>query len=184
MIVTKFLTPAEYDQYAAWLNAQDDETKQMYFGMAISDGYVDQLMKTIQDEPEKHHFLVAYDSDGWTGTVHIALDGNTAEFGIIVDASRRQQGVGDQIIGEAIVWARNRRYKNLYMHCLSWNQAIKKLCQKHGLQVHNERGESEVLMPLPPPSMITLSKEAATRNRNVFYLMLHNPIRGFREIYS
>ena len=184
MLATKFLTFAEYDQYGDWLNSQDTETKNMYFGMAVSDDFIKHLMETIKQESEKHHFLVAYNSTGWVGTVHIATDNETAEFGIIVNSSLRKQGIGDQLIDEALTWSRNRRYKNLYMHCLSWNQAIKRLCIKHGLQVYNDKGESEVLMPLPPPSMFSIGKEAVARNRNAFYLMLRDPIRGFQEIYN
>lgn len=184
--VTKFLAVGEYHEYGRWLHEQDQDTKQMYFGFSVNPEYIDNLMAKINHAPDEHNFLVAQEPNGqWVGTVHMAtIDSESIEFGIIVNKQYRGQGVADQIIDEAITWARNRRYQHLYMHCVRWNEPVRRLCSKHGLKVKNVGGDNEVDIDLPPPSIFSLSKEINIRNRNVFFLMLTDPLRKFRELYG
>jgi len=94
------------------------------------------------------------------------------EFGIIVAREYRGQGIADRLMDEAVTWAQNRRYKRLYLHCLSWNQPIKHLCKKYGLEIQDRDGSGEVNVELPPPSMLSVGKEFASTNRNIFTRML------------
>ena len=63
-------------------------------------------------------------------------------------------------------------YSKLFLHCLSRNEPIKKLCLRHGLEIHNVDGDAEVEIELPPPSLFTLGKEVSLAQRNLFTLML------------
>jgi GNAT superfamily N-acetyltransferase len=173
MITTILLPQDDYKLYGDWLLRQDAETLKLYFGIAVTPGFVHQLVNRIVEAPGKHYFLVALDQGQWVGVVHMATYLNLdIEFGVIVDAKRRGQGIADRLLDEAVTWAQNRRYKRLYLHCLTWNQAIKHLCQKYGLKIHSSNGSSEVDVALPPPSLISVGKEFASMNRNIFTKML------------
>ena len=125
--------------------------------------------------PGKHQFLIASEESKWVGALHMALHLNTiVEFGLIVDQQHRGRGIADRLMDEAVTWAQNRRYKRLYLHCLSWNQPIKHLCKKYGLEIRNQDGSGEVDVELPPPSMISVGKEFATMNRNIFTKLLES----------
>lgn len=184
MIITAFLTFKQFLEYGTWLKSQDAETRQLYFGIAASDFVIDSLVDRIISEPDEHHILVATKNGKWVGTVHIATNMSTVEFGIIVDQDHRGQGIGNQLIEEAIVWARNRKYKELFMHCISSNTAIRYLCNKHGLQSRNMMGESEVNMPLDPPNWVTISKEVTARQRSMFHLYLQTNTKFYEELYG
>jgi RimJ/RimL family protein N-acetyltransferase len=173
MIVTKFLPTDQYSKFADWLCNQDTETQQCYFGTAASDHLITTSIERILSNPDNHYFLVAFDHARWLGAIHMATHLNeNIEFGIIVDSEYRGQGVADRLMDEGITWAQNRRYKQLYLHCLSWNLPIKHLCKKYGLEIHNLDGSGEVNMQLPLPSMISVGKEFATMNRNIFTKLL------------
>jgi hypothetical protein len=70
------------------------------------------------------------------------------------------------MMDEAINWARNRHYKDLFMHCISWNLPIKQLCRKHGLTPRNMMGDSEVNFHLEPPTPVTFFEESLVIQRN------------------
>jgi GNAT superfamily N-acetyltransferase len=173
MITTMFLPREDYQLYGDWLLRQDQETLKTYFGIAVTPLFIQGLVDRVCLAPGKHYFLVATLNGQWVGVVHMATSLNTdIEFGVIVDASYRGQGIADRLMDEAVTWAQNRRYKRMYMHCLTWNQPIQHLCKKYGLGIHSRDGSSEVDVTIPPPSVISVGKEFASMNRNIFVKML------------
>ena len=185
MITTRFLSTSEYGQYATWLKRLDAETRQTYFGIPQSDDGIDALVNRMTDNVREHYFLVAEYCGQWIGTIHIAENAvDEVEFGVIVDPAHRGRGIADRLMGEAIVWARNRGYASLYMHCVAWNQPIRHLCKKHRLEMHTESGETDVKMPLPPADFSTITQEMITRNRNVYRMMLQRTVPFLEEVYG
>lgn len=185
MITTRFLTPSEYPQYADWLKKLDPETRATYFGVLYTDQQIDNLVKGIFENPTHHYFLVAEFKNQWIGTIHIAESNiDEVEFGVVVDPLHRGNGIADRMMSEAIVFARNRGYNGLYMHCLSWNQPIKHLCKKYGMELHSEAGETDTKLELPPADFKTVTQEVLTRNRNLYRMFLQKTVPFFEEVYG
>jgi len=185
MITTRFLAYSEYKDYAEWMKSQDSDSRHLYFGMGMTDDGIDALVEKIIREKHNHYFLVAEDRGIWVGTIHVAIQNvDEVEFGVMVATGRRKQGVADIMLREAIIWARNRGFHSLYMHCLSYNSAIKHLCIKHGLSVKTECGESDVKVPLPAPTPLTIGEEIANTTRNMYTLMLQRNMRAFESLYG
>ena len=159
MLTTEFLSRDQHSKYGSWLKAQDPQTLHDYFGHSMSKKSIDNLVKQFASDPKNNHFLVAKIDGKWAGTIHIASRGTEVEFGVIVSPKYRKQGIADTMMNEAITWARNRYYQDLFMHCISWNRPIKKLCQKHGLVPRNMMGDSEANLQLKPPTPATFFKE-------------------------
>ncbi len=185
MVTTRLLTASEFYQYKTWLKKQDSETRSMYFGAPVGDYHIDTLVDNIAKNPQDHNILVAEHKGEWVGTIHLAgCNIDEIEFGVIVAKGHRGHGIAARMLGEAILWARNRGYRTLYMHCLSWNQPIKKLCIKHGLILRSGDGESETKTELPPADIKSITQEYANRNRNVYRLLLQSTCPLFAEIYG
>jgi RimJ/RimL family protein N-acetyltransferase len=185
MITTRFLATSEYEEYASWVKKLNPETRATYFGVAMPDAQIDNLVKGIVEHADKHHFLVAEYKGAWIGTIHIAEVNDTeVEFGFIVDAEHRGNGIADRMMKEALLWSRNRGYHSLYMHCLSWNQPIKRLCIKNGMELHSEYGETETKLELAPPDLTSITEEVLSRNRQAYRMLLQtfNPL--LNEIYN
>jgi GNAT superfamily N-acetyltransferase len=184
MITTDFLSIQEYPQFGDWLKSQDEETLQLYFGVAGNESVIQALMDRVVGNPDEHYFLIARDGDRWVGSIHMAVYNRVVEFGVIVDKDYRGHGVANQLMDEALVWARNRGYRELYMHCLGWNKPIQHLCHKHGLETKNMYGDSEVEVELPPADWITINKEICIKQRNLYHMFLQKNFPWFQEIYG
>lgn len=184
MITTEFLSVADHSKFGHWLKNQDEETRQLYFGVAGSQYVIESLMDRVLANPDNHYFLIARDGKRWIGSVHIATHDDVVEFGLIVDEDYRGQGVAGNLLEEAIIWARNRGYHELYMHCLGWNKPIQHLCHKHGLATKNMLGDSEVELKLQPANWITINKEICIKQRNLFHMFLQNSHDLYKQIYS
>jgi RimJ/RimL family protein N-acetyltransferase len=185
MFATEFLSSKHHYQYGDWLKGQDDETRQLYFGVTGGPGMIESLVERIEAEPDQHEILVARNCTEWLGTVHIAkINTTTVEFGIIVHKDYRGEGIGNGLLEEAIVWARNRNYSELFMHCLGRNKPIQHLCQKHGLMPRNMMGDSEVNIHLNPPSWATVASEVGIKQRNVYHTFLQTSQYLYQEIYG
>ena len=181
MYTTQFLDPDKYYRYGEWLQEQDSDTQQIYFGSA-GPGIIESLVLRIETEPDRHAFLVAANCEGWLGTLHIAeVTSAQVEFGLIVHRDYRGLGIGDDLLTQGITWARNRSYTELFMHCLTHNAAIRHLCDKHGLEPRDLGGDSETKVALAPATWITLNQELVTRQRNLFYMALQQTWPGFQE---
>jgi GNAT superfamily N-acetyltransferase len=186
MITTRFLSPKEYHWYADWIKEQDDETIRMFFGMSVSEYYIENLVESFVKNTENNYFLVAERNGVWIGTVHIAVvNDSDIEFGIIVDHSSRKQGIADTLMKEAIEWATHRKYTHLYMHCLSWNKPIRHLCEKHGLEIKNftDGKEVESRCKLPPLKITSnVGKDFSMKNHNLYRLILQSDEELFQGI--
>ena len=158
MLTTEFLARDQFSKYGSWLKNQDSQTLYDYFGCVTGQKVIDSLVQGFIGHPNDHHFLIAKVNGQWAGTIHIATHTQEVEFGVIVALLHRRQGIANIMIDQAITWARNRFYTDLYMHCIERNSAIKRLCQKHDLKVRNMMGDSEADLVLLPPNPLTFLK--------------------------
>ena len=159
MLTTEFLRRNQFSEYGSWLKGQDPQTLHDYFGYALTNEAIDSLTKEFSLNSKSHRFLIAKVDGQWAGAIHIATRGQEVEFGVIVALQYRKQGIANALMDEGITWARNRYYKDLFMHCISWNRPIKRLCNKHGLMPRNMMGDSEANLILQPPTPATFFKE-------------------------
>jgi GNAT superfamily N-acetyltransferase len=182
MISTRFLSVDDYELYGSWLREQSEETLTTYFGIAVNSAYITQLIDGIVSNPEEHYFLIATQGATWAGVIHLARISETEiEFGIMVADPYRGQGIADLLMSEAITWIQNRGFDTLYLHCVTWNRAMKHLAHKHGLVMQEDHGDADVCSRIPPPSMISYAKEAVTHNRNIFIMSLQQTWFPFNE---
>ena len=171
MTFTHFLPATQMGRFGAWLKSLDRETLRNYFGVSLNHHGINHLISKWKRDASRHHFLIAHKSEQWAGVLHIATLNDGVEFGVIVKKEFRRQGIADQLLGEAIVWAQNRGYQNLFMHCVAENQAIQKLCAKHHLIARNIYGDVEIEMKLPKPTWRSLYRESISRQHNWYHFL-------------
>jgi len=178
MLTTEFLLRDQFLEYGSWLKVQDPQTLHNYFGHSMGKKSIDALVKQFASDPKNHHFLVAKIDGNWAGTIHIASRETEVEFGVIVSPKYRKQSVANTMMDEAITWVRNRHFKDMYMHCISWNRPIKRLCEKHGLVPRNMMGDSKASLHLEPPNWATYFKEQMAVAKRNWLAMFRYPEFG------
>lgn len=184
MITVDFLPVKSYYKYGDWLKSQDSETLNMYFGVACTPHYIDLVVQQVLDHPEDHEFVVARDGKKWIGVIHLAATRDQIEFGVTVDRDRRNQGIASMMMDKAILRARNQGYRELYMHCLSWNTPIKRLCHKYGLKTHTDGGASEVLTELPPRNWFSINREIALQQQTLLAKIFDRTNKFYLSLFS
>jgi RimJ/RimL family protein N-acetyltransferase len=170
-IYTHFLPQSHISQYGTWLKSLDPATLRAYFGIGLGPKGIDSLVRKFKKDLAHHHFLVAENNSKWVGVIHIASYQETVEFGVIIRKEFRRLSIADKLLGEALIWAQNRQYKKLIMHCIVENSPIRKLCQKHGLIAQNVYGDIEATMNLPKSNWLSVYKEAIQRQVNWYYYL-------------
>jgi len=182
MITTRFLSSEEYHKFGPWLKGLNAEDRRMYFGIAVSNEYIDSLVDRIIAASEQHQFLVSYNCTGWLGVLHMArMTDQSIEFGVSVFEEYRNFGIASDLITEGVTWARNRGYQQLYLHCVKWNTAMAHIADKHGLSMSRQDGDIDVMTKLLPPSWYSLQQETADINKRIFYLFLNKTFFSFQE---
>lgn len=182
MISTRFLHADDHHLFGPWLKRLCAEDRRMYFGITVSDQYIDNLIARITADADQHTFLVSYNCTGWLGVLHIArVSDDAIEFGLSVSEEYRNFGIGGDLLAEGITWARNRGYTQLYLHCVKWNTVMAHLAGKYDLITTHQDSAADVATRLAPPSWYSLQQETADVNRRIFHLWLNRTFFAYQE---
>jgi RimJ/RimL family protein N-acetyltransferase len=183
MIAYRVLQNWELPKYAVYLKQRNSDSLNMYFGHAVTHERIDMLLEDMLANQTLHHIVVAEDIDQEiVGTVHIAqMNSHEVEFGVMVAEAYRKMGVASGLMDYAMTWARNRGFRDLYMHCLSYNAPIKHLVTKHGLEISRDGLESDARVTMPPTNIFSIGHEIALRQRNAVNATMNHTIQSFRR---
>ena len=166
-MVIRPLHAFERPLYARHLKRLPEADRRCRFASAgIDDAWIDAHVAAI---PPDDLILGAFGRDGLAGAAHLAIRDGVAEVGISVDPDHRAEGVGSDLLAQAVAVARNRRAGRLYTLCLSENRKMVDLARRSGLTVRHEDGEAQAHLDLPPPDPLTLSREVAAGLFAVFH---------------
>ena len=76
-----------------------------------------------------------------------------SEFGVSVHAKARARGFGHRLFEHAMLHARNRGVKRLFIHALSENNAMLKIARNLGAKVERHGAEAKAWLELPPDNI-------------------------------
>jgi RimJ/RimL family protein N-acetyltransferase len=110
-----------------------------------------------------------------TGVTHVALFEGAAELGLSVLPSHRRQGVATAMFDRAVLCARNRGVVELFMHCLSENQAMRRIARHAGMRILVEGSDTDAWIELPPATPFTLGQELMAQQLTLVDLALRTP---------
>lgn len=82
-----------------------------------------------------------------------------AEFAVSVEKRWQRRGLATHLMGQAVVVARNRHVRDLYMLCLPENEPMRRLARKVGVRLVFQDGEITGHVELPAPDQLTVMAE-------------------------
>ena len=156
--------PHEYAKYCQHLRSLDLDSKVLRFGCVIKDEVIDQLCQTIENDRDNHVlFCIENNNLEFIAVGHIAL-GNGMELAFSVLKEYQNQGLGSAVMRRCIQWCRTHNILEGEMVCLSTNRAIRHLCNKHGISMVNDAGETMATIHLKPADTGTYISEVLNQN--------------------
>ena len=87
--------------------------------------------------------------------VHLAFeaDGHAAEFGVSVRPSLRGRGLGTLLFDHAVMHARNRGVRTLFIHLARDNAPMLSIVRQAGAEIAFEGAEAQAQLPLPADTL-------------------------------
>jgi GNAT superfamily N-acetyltransferase len=83
------------------------------------------------------------------------------EVAVTVEHVWQQQGIGTELVRQALLVARNRMFHSVQVICLGTNQAFQHIARKFTDHLNREDGEASSEIRLAPPTWLSLVQEAA-----------------------
>lgn len=161
------------------LYSLEGEDRRLRFGSAVSNTYIRDYVDLSWNDAKNQWF--GCDIDGEiVSACHVAIYNNEGELGCSVDEAYRGHGLAQEMFDRAVTYLRTHNIKEVYMHCLTENQAMKHIAKKHNMVVVSCDGETDAKVKVEPPSPITIYKDAYL-DRVAIYDML---IRTQSKLYG
>lgn len=170
--------PHRWEDYCNHLKRLDIKDRVMRFGSIVKDQSIEKYVQNFELGTDIV-FGVYDDNANMIGAIHLAMPKNSkiVEIGLSVEKNQRGNGLGNKLMGYALIAARNRGREHLHMQCLTENSWIMKKCQELGMTIDRELGEATADLTLLPPNMMTIMLEASNNYIGFWdYLGKMNPL--------
>jgi GNAT superfamily N-acetyltransferase len=146
--------------YSEHLKALPEHDNISRFGIRASNYSIDQLILNILYRPDDHILWVAREGSHPLGWGHLARDGNDWELAVSVNHDQQNKGIGSQLIGEMLEWAKVHEVREVYMNCIESNKTIQHLAGKHNLKTRTRgAGERTAAIAIPTPSPVDVNSQ-------------------------
>lgn len=155
----------EYPKYRKHLKALDRDSKTLRFANPLTDEVIDQLCDNWEADHE-HNILFCIENDDldFIAVGHIAITEDDMELAFSVLKGYQGQGMGNYLMKRCIQWCRTHNFLHGSMVCVSTNSVIKHLCNKYGIHMTSEYGETLADIELDHPNLKTFVDEATSSN--------------------
>ena len=161
MIIVKHTDVYSLSDYGSHLKSLSDSDKRSRFGFNITDYAIDQLILKMIYHPDDHELWVAMEGEKIVGFGHMAKYTSSAwELAVSVNRSHQRKGIGDNLIGEMLAWAKFHKISEVFMHCIEENKVIQHLATKHSLETRERsHGERTAAIEVPSPNLLEVNTQ-------------------------
>ena len=176
------LGPRHRARIAAHLLCLNSADRYLRFGFAATDAQISKYVDLLDFEHDevfgvfsRRLELIAMAHLAHAAVVATKDRPQASEFGVSVLLRARNRGFGRRLFEHAVLHARNRGVKTLFIHALSENRPMLKIARSAGAIVERDGSESEAWLTLPPDTFAShvgemVEHQAAELN---YRLMLH-----------
>lgn len=171
MHIVRKVLPTEYCKYQSHLKKLDTASRHLRFTGSISDVGIDVFCNTVTANPDKHVLFAIENSQlEFVAVGHIAM-GSSVELAFSVLPEHQGTGMGSALFTSVIRYCRIRNWLSGHMMCLPSNSAIRHLCTKYGIKMHNDSGDIIGTIDLPKPDLPLYIEETTNYNLSMMDFM-------------
>jgi len=144
-VILRRLWPTDMTLYREHLLRLDPVSRHSRFGGGVSDAYIEDYVHTSLRLDTLIYGAFSGSTVVAAGELRILFGAwpPTAETAFSVEEPYQDHGLGDLLLTKIITAARNRGIVTLSMQCLSHNQRMRHLAQKHSAELKTTDGETE-----------------------------------------
>ncbi len=163
------LLPVDLDGLRRHLKRLDEDSRQLRFGAAVSDGFLDSYAEASYRLDTLTYGLFVEREIRAIGELRMIsfAEGGKAEIAFSVEKDWQNHGIGSQLMERIVRAARTRGISHLTVFCLPGNEPMRHLAEKFGAHVHSNHGELAGEISPPPPTPFTYLDESLQEARGV-----------------
>ena len=159
-IPIRSLGPRHRERITQHLLALSDNDRYLRFGYAATDAQISKYVDMLDFEQDevfgifnRKLVLIAMAHLAHSIPAPNVADPAMSEFGVSVLAQARGRGFGARLFEHAMLHARNRGVRTLFIHALSENVAMLKIARNAGATIERYGSESDARVILPPDTI-------------------------------
>lgn len=163
MLVIRKLAPFEAAALKAHLLRLDPEDRRLRFGHAVAPEIILATCDAIRWE--QTWLVGAFEGEMLRGVAELRDLGSkpggarSGELSVTVERDFQNRGIGTRLLEEALLIARNRGFKSLYLLCLPGNAKMQRIARKFSDRVRFADGDVEVHIRSPQPDALSVFAE-------------------------
>lgn len=188
VVPIRSLGPEQRGRIAAHLLRLEPGDRYLRFGYAASD---EQVLRYVQqlDFVRDEVFGIYNRRLELIAVAHLAYGDEAehrscAEFGVSVLAQARGRGFGARLFERAVMHARNRDVRMVFIHALSENTAMLRIARNAGAVVRRDGSESEAYLEIPPAGLHSRMAQKVVHRLAEMDYQLKRQARQFRAFLA
>lgn len=181
-MIAKKLSYLDHSFLRSHLLSLNPEDRRLRFGISVNDEYIKKYVKKSIDDPNSQWFGIEHESMLVAVCHAVIYNDGDAELGCSVDEEFRSNGYAQMLFDRAITWLRSNGVKNVFMHCLSENAAMKHIAKKNYMTVVTECGESNAKVQIEPPTPLTSAADAYMDRLALYDMIYKNSHKLFKNM--
>jgi GNAT superfamily N-acetyltransferase len=168
-------------QYLEHLLALPPEDARLRFGSVGSAETIAKYVDGIDFDADEV-FGVHGEGLKLVGAAHLAFSSESAELGVSVLPDQRGRGIGEALVARAAEHARNRRVRQLFMHCLAENAVMIHIARRARMDVVIDAGDADAHVALPPADSHSLQSEFLAERLALYDFALKSHVETLRRV--
>lgn len=178
-MIPRKLTELDTRKIVNHLTSLHGEDRRLRFGGLVTDNIIEQYVEKSFDGKSKW-FGVDHIDGGIVAACHAAImDNGEAELGCSVHPDYRNQGLAQEMFDRAVTWLRTQGVKEVFMHCLTENAAMRHIALKNDMAVVSCQGESDAKIEVAAATPVTIIQDVYLDRVALYDMLVKNNFSAF-----
>jgi len=164
------------------LTSLEGEDRRLRFGGVVTNDYITDYVEKSFIDGDSQWFGIDHIDGHIVAACHASILDGQAELGCSVNPDYRNNGFAQLMFDRAVTWLRTKNIREVYMHCLSENGAMKHIARKNDMTVVSESGETDANVEVKPGTPFTAMTDAYLDRIALYDMIYKSNIKVFNTL--